>query len=270
MSLGGFDPPPPTLKLSVRSHYATMTRLIRPIRFSIAYRLVANSLFFCALEAVVRTLVQMDSISYALTIELNAPLTHHTHYTPKIFLFITHSLYFGGLGNMSLHDRAPFFILLMDLEINLFCNTINNGFCIIRADNFHTTNMVYLYQEMGGTLSHRSFSKNIIWTMHINIFIFICSIYLFIVFWGTWRETFFQLFKNILWTMHINFFIFFVPYILCLFFWGTWREIFMNGFVYFLNKPPCGRLYGPFGTGRGRRPRSLKQPLDKVFYLNHA
>ena len=29
----------------------------------------------------------------------------------------------------------------------------------------------------------------------------------------------------------------------------------MNGFVYFLNKPPCGRLYGPFGTGRGRRPR---------------
>jgi hypothetical protein len=51
----------------------------------------------------------MDSISYALTIELNAPLTHHTHYTPKIFLFITHSLYFGGLGNMSLHDRAPFF-----------------------------------------------------------------------------------------------------------------------------------------------------------------
>jgi len=42
----------------------------------------------------------------------------------------------------------------------------------------------------------------------------------------------------------------------------------MNGFVYFLNKPPCGRLYGPFGTGRGRRPRSLKQPLDKVFYLN--
>jgi len=51
--------------------------------------------FFCALEAVVRTLVQMDSISYALTIELNAPLTHHTHYTPKIFLFITHSLYFG-------------------------------------------------------------------------------------------------------------------------------------------------------------------------------
>jgi hypothetical protein len=28
MSLGGFDPPPPTLKLSVRSHYATMTRLI--------------------------------------------------------------------------------------------------------------------------------------------------------------------------------------------------------------------------------------------------
>ena len=28
MSLSGFDPPPPTLKLSVRSHYATMTRLI--------------------------------------------------------------------------------------------------------------------------------------------------------------------------------------------------------------------------------------------------
>jgi len=24
------------------------------------------------------------------TIELNAPLTHHTHYTPKIILFITH------------------------------------------------------------------------------------------------------------------------------------------------------------------------------------
>jgi hypothetical protein len=47
--------------------------LIRPIRFlsfSIAYRLVANSLFFCALEAVVRTLVQFDSINYALTIEL--------------------------------------------------------------------------------------------------------------------------------------------------------------------------------------------------------
>ena len=47
----------------------------------------------------------------------------------------------------------------------------------------------------------------------------------------------------------------------------------MNGFVYpykynILNKPPCGRLYGPFGTGRGRRPRSLKQPLDKVFFKN--
>ncbi len=27
LSLGGFDPPPLTLKLSVRSHYATMTRL---------------------------------------------------------------------------------------------------------------------------------------------------------------------------------------------------------------------------------------------------
>ena len=51
-------------------------------------------------------------------------------------------------------------------------------------------------------------------------------------------------------------------------FWGTWRETFLNGFVYFLNKPPCGRLYGPFGTGRGRRPRYLKQPLDKVFYKN--
>ena len=51
---------------------ATMI-LIRPIRFlsfSIAYRLVANSLFFCALEAVIRTLVQFDSINYALTIEL--------------------------------------------------------------------------------------------------------------------------------------------------------------------------------------------------------
>jgi len=42
---------------------------------------------------VVRTLVQFDSINYALTIELNALLTHHTHYTPKIFLFITHSVY---------------------------------------------------------------------------------------------------------------------------------------------------------------------------------
>ena len=28
VSLGGFDPPPPTLMLPVRSHYATMTRLI--------------------------------------------------------------------------------------------------------------------------------------------------------------------------------------------------------------------------------------------------
>ena len=28
LSLGGFDPPPLTLRLSVRSHYATMTRLI--------------------------------------------------------------------------------------------------------------------------------------------------------------------------------------------------------------------------------------------------
>jgi hypothetical protein len=27
------------------------------------------------------------------TIELNALLTHHTHYTPKIILFITHSVY---------------------------------------------------------------------------------------------------------------------------------------------------------------------------------
>jgi hypothetical protein len=52
---------------------------------------------------------------------------------------------------------------------------------------------------------------------------------------------------------------------------------FWNGFVYpykynILNTPPCGRLYGPFGTGRGLRPRLLKQPLDKVFlqeyYLN--
>ena len=63
--------------------------------------------------------------------------------------------------------------------------------------------------------------------------------------------------------MHINLFIFFCSIYLFVVFWGTWREIFMNGFVYFLNKPPCGRLYGPFGTGRGLRPRSLKQPLDK-------
>ena len=39
MSLGGFDPPPPTLRSSVRSHYATMTRLIcAPLQdFSIAH-----------------------------------------------------------------------------------------------------------------------------------------------------------------------------------------------------------------------------------------
>ena len=101
ISLGCFDQPSWArhgLKCSKHVSSAPQWFWYAPLCFSIAYRLVANSLFFCALEAVVRTLVQMDSISYALTIELNAPLTHHTHYTPKIFLFITHSLYFGWLG----------------------------------------------------------------------------------------------------------------------------------------------------------------------------
>ena len=124
-----------------------------------------------------------------------------------------------------------FFILLMDLEINLFCNTINNGFCIIRADNFHTTNMVYLYQEMGGTLSHRSFSKNIIWIHAYNIFIFICSIYLFVVFLRDMERNFFSTFQeHFIQSCILIFLYFFVPYIYSLFFWGTWRETFFQLF----------------------------------------
>jgi hypothetical protein len=42
LSLGGFDPPPLTLMLSVRSHYATMTLYAPPF----AYRQVATNHFF--------------------------------------------------------------------------------------------------------------------------------------------------------------------------------------------------------------------------------
>ena len=98
-------------------------------------------------------------------------------------------------------------VFLRDMERNFLCNDMNNGLCndmnngfgiirtdipdrysgqIFRTDIFNTTNLVYLYQEMSGTLCHRS-----------------------------------EGFKNIYSTMHINFFNFsklFVPYILCLFF----------------------------------------------------
>ena len=39
---------------------------------------------------------------------------------------------------------------------NGLCKGMNNGFGIIRTDIFHSTNLLYWYQEMGGTLSHRS------------------------------------------------------------------------------------------------------------------
>jgi hypothetical protein len=121
---------------------------------------------------------------------------------------------------------------------NGLCNAMNNGLCIIRTDIFHTTNMVYWYSEMGGTLSHRSFSMTILFNhayQLFQLFNFICSIYFMVVFLRDLERNFLKGFSQ--WrfysTMHINFFNFsnlFVPYILWLFFWGTWREIFLKGF----------------------------------------
>jgi hypothetical protein len=89
---------------------------------------------------------------------------------------------------------------------------MNNGLCIIRTDIFHTTNMVYWYSEMGGTLSHRSFSMTILFNhayQLFQLFNFICSIYFMVVFLRDLErnlfgrvlfKNFFQLFK-IIWLM---------------------------------------------------------------------
>ena len=108
--------------------------------------------------------------------------------------------------------------------------TMNNGFGIIRTDIFHTTNLVYRYQEMGGTLRHRSegFSPRTFIQPCIQKLFSTFQNYLFHIFYvcflkGHGEKLFGRvLSKNILWTMHtkiiFNFSNLFIPYILCLFF----------------------------------------------------
>jgi hypothetical protein len=92
---------------------------------------------------------------------------------------------------------------------------------IFRTDIPDTTNLVYLYQEMGGTLSHRS-------KRNLRLFSFAY------VFDSSLKRK--DLERNLL-----------------------------NGFVYpykynILNKPPCGRLYGPEGAEGAEGPVLSNNP----------
>ena len=94
---------------------------------------------------------------------------------------------------------------------------------------------------MGGTLSHRSFSHFI--QPCISTFSTF-QIYLFHIFYDCFFE-------------------------------GPGEKLFGMDLYIHINKPPCGRLYGPEGTGRGLWPRhfsqlhtNIKWPLDKIFYKN--